>query len=190
MSASERRLRILRIADNSREAIGGKALYLDAQQAVRGPASCELHGKKIIRQCVSLARSLRRFSSSKRDRTELPPDKPGAESLILRPDQGLQRGHAFPHRNTGHRGFSMQLPGGGAGASREGKKMQVSEWLRSDEAVALLEVGLRLTWETDHHVRADGGVRHRCPDRLQPVGIVPRAVAAMHFAQGAIGPRL
>ncbi len=68
--------------------------------------------------------------------------------------------------------------------------MQVRKRQAFDELAALLEIRGGLARESHHDVRADRRVTHQQPRFLDPVGIMPRAILAVHPAQDPIAAAL
>ncbi len=55
---------------------------------------------------------------------------------------------------------------------------------------ALFEIGVGFAGKAHHHVGADGGVGHQGARLADAVGVVPRAILAVHAAQGAVAAAL
>ena len=54
----------------------------------------------------------------------------------------------------------------------------------------LLEIVVGFAGKADHHIRADGRIRHGAPDALDAIGIMPRAIFAVHAAQNPVAAGL
>ena len=68
--------------------------------------------------------------------------------------------------------------------------MQIGERQALDERAGFFELLFGFARETGHHIGADGAIRHQRASLQNAIGVVARAILAMHPAQHRIGTRL
>jgi len=83
-----------------------------------------------------------------------------------------------------------EIGGDGGGPGRVGEDVEVGEGESGNEAAGFLEVGVGLAGEADHHVGAEGGLRHEAVGLPDAAGVVAGTIAAVHMAQDTVGAGL
>ncbi len=68
--------------------------------------------------------------------------------------------------------------------------MQIGERQALDQRARLLEVVICFAGEANHDIGANGRVGHGAADALDAIGVMPRAILAVHAAQNAVAAGL